>query len=298
MKKYVCTFLLLFIVGCGLDYSGYSNYYPYTGFSSHFKTTRGTSNLTYGYKEPPTLDINDPFAKFEFEENAKDYLDGVVNDLEEVNDKADNATKKINAVVDAVNLGLEYFSVGVGYIGSAFSFYGKSNFDFSGYPEFSDFDYFPPTKPYKPLFLDNEFAVNSYNADVGRYNRELADFSATITAYIEDAEHYIENCKNDYDMIRNKGKNYISNLEALSDKRVDLANHLFNFIYEDSKETAKNVPKETRKRNGFSSGKGKIDFVVGATKCAQCGRDIGEDETFCLYKLKRVCPECFKKLTK
>lgn len=298
MKKFVCTLLLLFIVGCGVDYSGYSNYSPYTGFSSHFKTTSGTSNLAYGYKDPPILDSNDPLAKIEFKESAQDYIDAVVNDLKEINDKADNATEKINAVVNAVNFGFEFFSLS--YVGSVFTFTSNSNFEFIGYPEFPDFNYFylPPTKPYKPFFLDNEFAVNSYNADVRRYNRELADFSATIKAYIEDAEHYIENCKNDYDMIRNKGKNYISYLEALSDKRVDLANHLFNFIYEDSKETAKNVPKETRKRNGFSSGKGKIDFVVGATKCAQCGRDIGEDETFCLYKLKRVCPECFRELEK
>jgi hypothetical protein len=39
----------------------------------------------------------------------------------------------------------------------------------------------------------------------------------------------------------------------------------------------------------------KPEFVVGAAKCSLCGRDIGKDETFCLYKLKRVCPQCFAK---
>lgn len=221
MKKYVCTLLLLFIVGCGVDYSGYSNYSPYTGFSSHFKKTTGTSNLAYGYKDPPALDANDPLAKFEFEESAKDYLDGVVNDLEEINDKADNATKKINAVVDAVNFGFAYFNVN--YVGSVFTFKSESNFEFLGYPEFPDFDYFPPTKPQKPLFLDNEFIVESYNAEVRNYNREVADFKATIKAYIEDAEHYIENCKNDYSEIRQKGLNLLSYIESLGiDAEVDL----------------------------------------------------------------------------
>ena len=42
----------------------------------------------------------------------------------------------------------------------------------------------------------------------------------------------------------------------------------------------------------------KIAFVVGYTKCSICGRDIGKDEMFCLYKLKRVCPSCFKAVTK
>ena len=221
MKKYLCIFLLLFIVGCGVDYSGYSNYSSYTGFSSHFKKTRGTSNLTYEYKDPPTLDTNDQFAKVVFEESVKDYLDGVVNDLEEINDNADNATEKINAVVNAVNFGFEFFSVS--HVGSVFTVTSNSNFEILGYPEFPDFDYFPPTKPYKPLFLDNEFIVNSYNADVRNYNREVADFYATIKAYIEDAEHYIENCKNDYEEIRQKGLNLLSYIESLDiDVEVDL----------------------------------------------------------------------------
>lgn len=204
MKKYVCVFLLLFIVGCGAYYSGYSNYSSYTGFSSHLKQTTGTSNLTYGYKDPPVLDINDPFVKYEFEKSAKEYLDGVINDLKEVSDKADNATEKINALVDAFNFGFEHFSVR--YIGRVLTFKSESNFGIFGYPEFPDFDYFlPPTKPYKPLFLDNEFMVDSYNFEVRHYNKEVADFTATIKDYIKDAEHYIENCKNDYREIRENG---------------------------------------------------------------------------------------------
>ncbi|MBW8002316.1 MAG: hypothetical protein FVQ80_09895 [Planctomycetes bacterium] len=223
MKKYVCTLFLLFIVGCGTYYSGYSHYSPYTGFSSHFKKTTGTSNLTYGYEDPPALNTSDSFAKIEFEEEAKDYLDGVVNDLKEVEDNVDNAAKKINAIVNATNLGFEFFSLS--RVGSVFTFTSNSNFGFMGYPKFPDFDYFhlPPTKPYKPLYLDNEFAINSYNANVKRYNREVVDFTATIKAYIEDAEHYIKNCKNDYEEIRQKGLNLLSYLESLGmDAEVDL----------------------------------------------------------------------------
>ena len=221
MKKTVCTLLLLFIVGCGLDYSGYSNYYSYTGFSSHFKTTSGTSNLTNGYKDPPALNSNDPLAKIEFKESAKDYIDAVVNDLKEINDKADNATEKINAVVNTANFGFEFFSLS--HVGSVFTFTSNSNFGFIGYPEFPDFDYFPPTKPQKPLFLDNEFEVDYYNDEVRNYNREVADFNATIKAYIEDAEHYIENCRNDYEEIRQKGLNLLSYIESLGiDAEVDL----------------------------------------------------------------------------
>jgi len=223
MKKYVCVFLLLFIVGRGVNYSGYSNYSPHTGFSSYFKKTTGTSNLTHGYKDPPVLDANSPLAKFELENSVKDYLNGVVNDLKEVNDKADNATKKINAVVDAVNFGFEYFNVR--HVGSVFTFKSESNFGFLGYPEFPDFDYFhfPPIKPHKPLFLDDEFAVESYNAKVRNYNREIADFTATVKAYIEDAEHYVKNCRNDYEEIRQKGLNLLSYIKSLGmDAETDL----------------------------------------------------------------------------
>lgn len=213
MKRHVCPFLLSFIVGCGVDYSGYSNYSPYTGFSSHFKRTAGTSNLTDGYKDPPLLDANTPLAKSFFETSAQDYLDRVVNDLKEVGDKADNAAEKINAVVDAVSFGFEYFNVR--HVGSVLTLSSRSNFRFLGYPEFPDFDYFPPTKPHKPLFLDNEFEVEFYNDRVREYNREVADFAATAEAYIEDAEHYIENCKNDYREIRRKGLTLLSYIESL-----------------------------------------------------------------------------------
>ena len=210
----ILVVVILLIIGCGDYYSGYSNYSPYSGFSSHFKKTTGTSNLTYGYKDPPVLDVNDPFVKYEFEKSAKEYLDGVVNDLKEVSDKADNATEKINALVDAFNFGFEYFHVR--HVGTVFTFKNESNLGILGYPEFPDFDYFlPPSKPYKPLFLDNEFMVNSYNVEVRYYNKKVADFTATIKDYIKDAEHYIENCKNDYREIRENGLSLLSYIESL-----------------------------------------------------------------------------------
>lgn len=126
-------------------------------------------------------------------------------------------------MVDAVNLGFEYFNVR--HVGSVLTFKSESNFELFGYPEFPDFDYFPlpPIKPHKPLYLDDEFAVNSYNASVRKYNREVADFAATVKDYIEDAEHYIKNCKNDHEEIRQKGLNLLSVLESLGiNAEVDL----------------------------------------------------------------------------
>jgi hypothetical protein len=198
--------VLLSVAGCGSG--GYAPYHlpynpPYTGFSSHVKVARGTSNLTEEYPDGPTLDVNEPFARLNFERAASDYLDGVVNDLKEVNDNADNAAEKVRAVAHAVSLDFEYFSVA--YVGSPLSLGGASNLGLFGYSEFPAFHYPRPTKPYKPLFLDSEFAVNSYNNRVRQYNRELADFNATIKDYIEDAEHYTDNCKNDHDEIRKKG---------------------------------------------------------------------------------------------
>ncbi len=222
MRKRLCALLVLFIGGCGDDgtgypnYSPYSPYSPYTGLSSYFKTITGTSNLTSGYKDPPVLDVNDPLVKLNFKSSAEDYLDGVANDLEEINDKAENAAEKINAVTDAFNSGFEYFSVR--HVGPVFTLHRVSNFGIRDYPDFPDFSlfHFPPTKPRKPLFLDDEFAVESYNRRVGAYNREVADFAATVKAYTEDARHYIANCENDHREIRKKGLSFLRYIESLS----------------------------------------------------------------------------------
>jgi hypothetical protein len=37
---------------------------------------------------------------------------------------------------------------------------------------------------------------------------------------------------------------------------------------------------------------------VGATECSLCGKHIAASEKYCVYKLKRVCPECFDKAVK
>ena len=87
---------------------------------------------------------------------------------------------------------------------------GFSGIPWNSNPEFPDFEYFPPAKPFKPLFLDNEFAVASYNVSVRNYNRRVADFMATVKAYIEYAEHYIENFKNEYREIPQKNLKLLS----------------------------------------------------------------------------------------
>ncbi len=210
MKKYICVFFLLFIFGCGANDSGYSNYYSsYIGISSYYEKTKGSSNLTHGYKDPPAFDVNNPLAKFELENSLQVYLDGVVNDLKEIKDKADNANEKINVLVDAAMHDFGYFQWYFRYVGSVRRnpLKSKSNFELSYYPEFPDFDYplFYPVKPSKPLYFENDFALGVYNDSVREYNREVADLAATVKDYIKDAEHYIENCNNDYELIRQKG---------------------------------------------------------------------------------------------
>ncbi len=73
------------------------------------------------------------------------------------------------------------------------------------------------------MYLNDEFVVESCNACVRKYNREVADLAVTVKDYIEDAEHYIKNCKNDYEEIRQKGLNLLSCIESLGmDAKVDL----------------------------------------------------------------------------
>ncbi len=216
MKKYLYSFLLLFVVGCGDGYSGYSNYTPYTSLSSHRKRTTGTSNLTHDYKDSPVLDVNDPLAKLDFERRAREYLTGVANDLKEVKVKAENAAEKIEAVIDVVDSGFDSFGLhGTRYVGSALVFKRESNFGALDYFEFPEFKHSAPTKPQKPLFLDDEFAVYAYNLSVKQYNREVADFMATAEDYVEDAQHYITNCKNDSEEIREKGLSLSRHMESL-----------------------------------------------------------------------------------
>jgi len=211
MKKLIVLIFVIVSLLHGCDgSSSYSSSNYYTGLSKHVKKTTGTSNLIHGYKEIPVLDTNDPQAEIIFEKIVEDYLKGVDNDLKEVKDKEDNATEKINAVANAVNIGLENFSFGFFPVGSVSKqvFKRESNFDILGYPEFPDFHYpiFFPVKPSKPMFLDNELAVDVYNRNVREYKRDVADLAATIKDYIEDAEHYVENCENDYEEIKDKGK--------------------------------------------------------------------------------------------
>ncbi|MBN2591158.1 MAG: hypothetical protein JXA96_14925 [Sedimentisphaerales bacterium] len=208
MKKLIVLIIVIVSLFYGCEYSSsYSSSNYYIGVSLYVKKTRGTSNLVHGYKEPPVLDVNNPLAKLKLENSVQDYLDGIVNDLKEIKEKADNANEKKNVLVDAALYGFEYFQWYFRYVGSVTLIKRKSNFDISGYPEFSDFHYpkFFPVKPSEPLYLNDDFAVESYNNSVRKYNREVADLAATVKDYIEDAKHYIENSKNDYELIRKKG---------------------------------------------------------------------------------------------
>ncbi|MBW8003521.1 MAG: hypothetical protein FVQ80_16155 [Planctomycetes bacterium] len=200
MRRYLCTFLLLFIAGCGTHYPGYSNRSPYIAVSSHTKKTIGQTNLTYPYQNRPTLDAHDPIAKAESDEQTKLYLEGVANDLQEVEDNADNAAEKIKAMTDAFNADLPYLTVT--HVGPVFASNAKSNS--LDYPEFPDFNYFPPVQPHKPVYFDDEATLKSYNDDIRNYNKQVTDFNATVKAYIQDARHYIQNCENDYQQIRRK----------------------------------------------------------------------------------------------
>jgi hypothetical protein len=210
--------LLLFMCGCTASNSGYSKLpYAYSGISSHWKRTNGTSNLVSDYEEPPTLLSNGKDEKQLFEIEALRYLEGVKNDLKDIKQKAENASEKIDAVKDAIDNGFDMFYIRNVGSPTITILFGESNFGlYSDYPEFPAFNYYPPSKPTKPLFLDNKFAVDSYNIEVDSYNRKLADFVATIEAYIEDAKHYYKNCQNDYKEIEQKGKNFRTYIKSLT----------------------------------------------------------------------------------
>ncbi len=206
--------LFLFWCGCAPNYSGYSNRYSapfvYSGISRHLKQTTGQSNLSHKYPNPPILDPNDPLERYRFESKAREYLAAVVNDLEEIGKNAANANEKIRGVVDAANSGLDHFSVRpVGPI----IHIGESNLGFLGYPEFPRFDYWPPFKPVEQL---DSVMIDSYN-------KEVADFLATIKDYIADATHYVRNCQNDYEEIHQKGLTLLNCLDSLDmDMPIDL----------------------------------------------------------------------------
>jgi hypothetical protein len=228
MLKYFCIFLLLLTGGCESNYysssasSGYSNYVVYRGVSSHRKWTTGTSNLANGYKDGPVLDPNDLTAKYAFRESAKDYLDGVVNDLKEVEQNMDYAVQNMEAAIRFANSGFEF---GPAYPVRPIIIRTESNLDILGYPEFPDLALGPfpyPRKPDKP-FSNDRLSITLYNSDVDRYRKQMADLTATAKDYVEDAEHYIENCKNDYEEIREKGLNLLKHIETSGmDSEVDL----------------------------------------------------------------------------
>lgn len=208
----ISVILLCFICGCDIGLPTRYQPYTYTGFSSHFKVATGNTNIPEGYKEPPVLDSEDLKSEIMFPHEASEYLKGIKNDLEEIKAKADNATEKAEAVSDMITFGGSYFSPQ--YVGSVHLYSSQSNFkSLLGYPEFPEFNYIEPTPP---------ITIGRDEFSYSMYKRELADYAATISSYLEDAEHYVRNAQNDYRMVRKKGEDYISYLEALSEKGVDL----------------------------------------------------------------------------
>jgi hypothetical protein len=61
--------------------------------------------------------------------------------------------------------------------------------------------------------------------------------------------------------------------------------------FTDLKETSNDTEKEAALRK-------EIEKITNATECSRCGRHIAKGEELCIYEGKRVCPECFKELTK
>ena len=166
--------------------------------------------MPFGYKEHPKY-IENGKVNTMFDYEASKYLEGIRDDLEEIEGKSENALKKIKAVADAVAFLGDYFYVP--YIGSVLSFGGfQSNFEnILGYPEFPEFDYQYPHPP----IIEDTFLMMVYKQD-------LLDFAATVEAYIEDGKHFIRNCENDYIEVQNNRERFIDYLEELEASGVKL----------------------------------------------------------------------------
>lgn len=170
---------------------------PYSGISKHRNVATGISNLEQGYKEPPSN------KDHTFHHDAKQYLEGIENDLKLIEKSSENARDRIEAVYDSILYGSDPFC----YTGLAFLPAGAaSNFKepFRGYPEFPEFRLGLPD----PSFIYDELSAWAYQ-------RELLDFSVTAEDYIDDGNNYIENCARDYEMIRLKGTQFSEKLKLM-----------------------------------------------------------------------------------
>ncbi|MHC4725148.1 MAG: hypothetical protein ACYS9V_13020, partial [Planctomycetota bacterium] len=73
--------------------------------------------MSDGYKEPPVSDSND-LNSIMFSREAEEYLEGVKNDLKEIEAKVDNAVDKAEAVSNMISYGGGYLSLS--HVGSTF----------------------------------------------------------------------------------------------------------------------------------------------------------------------------------
>jgi hypothetical protein len=181
----------------------------YEGYSYHYMVARGDTNMSNGYPDPP-LYPQDPNRNALFDYEASDYMEGVSNDLKEIKESAENASKKITAVADELASSAADGHFFPPHILSPISIHGASNFKrFSGYPLFPDLDY---SYPWRPRYED-EYAWT-------RYRHEVLDFLATAEAYIQDGEHFIANCRNDHAAVQVKGLECADRLRQLETFRA------------------------------------------------------------------------------
>jgi len=92
MKKSLLLIPLLILTGCYSSYPSRTMYSSYMGFSRYVKQTTGDSNFVRPYKDPPKLESD---RIYRFEREAEEYLEGVGNDLETVEEMAKNASRKL-----------------------------------------------------------------------------------------------------------------------------------------------------------------------------------------------------------
>lgn len=200
LKLYALILFTSTLAGCVSNTPSLKGQYnSIEGISSYIKTVKGISNLVSEYPDGPILTKNDPENLYKFNRDAMEYIEAIRNDMKLIDKHAENANKKINAAIDSAEGPLKYYSIN--HIGDPLLLFDRypSNLGFISflrYPIFPDFD----EEPF-PTFMDFN---NPYLIKL-----EILSFFESLEDYIEDGEHYLKNCKNDYNMIKIKGENYI-----------------------------------------------------------------------------------------
>ena len=205
LKSFLAAMPIVLLVGCESTQSG--SHYPVEppGFDHHFKIAKGDSNMRLGYKSPPTYQGGDRTSLRFFEEKVFFYLIALGDDLKLIEDVARNAREKAEAQASAEFIGRYEYHVRV--VGGVVGVVARNT-------NFKDFDYreFPENRHSFPQLIGKPDLVYRYGVN---------SYFVTAKSYIDDANHFIRNCKNDYEEVQKIGlklESYLNQLRAASEK--------------------------------------------------------------------------------